>query len=396
MFGHELIHRSIKAIFSLALAASVLLAGSAAPQPAAVEAKAGSGDRIWIGPNPFIEQWSAGQAGRAFRPDWLPNLRDATKWPVVLANANVLKTYIMVLPPDHKATDTAARINDVGLQELVQLTRQHGLKMAFEVGGLRTSAKVCGESAGEDGATRELALLGRWTRAGGQIDYLTTDHAVMKNMRGVGYRGSGLDPARGCKMTVHQLIAELVDYFQVVHKEMPLTKLGVIESLGFFEVKADDKTYPHTDPKLPVWRFNEYFDELLQAMKQRGLKLDHFHIDFGYEGVNYDGRSLRTLDVGRILAVEAYVKSKGVKLGVIFNAGLDRAAQISDRDIANQEAYHRTLRFYRAYISAGGKADHIVLQTWQTYPDRTGPEYQPYTVLNIAKDIITDTGNRRP
>jgi hypothetical protein len=318
-------------------------------------------------------------------------LIDASKWQVVLESTDVFKTYINVLQDTPKPGKTIPELSNAQLQRLVEFTRDHNLKVAFEVGGVRTSAKVCGSEAGEIFAQRELALLKRWLNAGGRIDYLTTDHAVMMNMRGVGFGGPGLNPDRQCKMTVQELTDELADYFQVMHREIPTARFGAIESLGFFRVHgADGEDYMQSDPKLPDWPFSDYFDQLLEAMKRRDLKLDHFHIDFGFRGVSYDG--LRwgggRLNFGRVLAVEAYVQLKGVKSGVIFNATLDKNAKTPDRAAANREIFLRTLRVFNEYISAGGKADHIVLQTWGAYPDSTGPEDKAFTFFNIARDIV--------
>ena len=211
----------------------------------------------------------------------------------------------------------------------------------------------------------------------------------MMNMRGVGFPGPGLNPDRACKMTLQDLINELADYFQVIHKRIPNARLGVIEALGYFHVLGPNgQEYPHTDSMLPVWKFADFFDHLLLAMKERNLQLDHFHLDFGFDGVDYDGRSEGKLNFGRVLAVEAYVRSKGVKAGLIFNAFHDRKIKNPERDTASREAYQRTLRYFSEYIKAGGKADQMVLQTWHPYPDRTGPEDEPFTVLNIARDVI--------
>ena len=387
-------------VLSLALVAAsggyaCLVTGQEPPGFFAVQ-QLRSGERIWIGPNPFEGSRRPGAARsqpRTLRDDWLATLVDSSKWPVVLKNAAVFKTYLMILQSE---SGPAPGLSDGELRQLVQFMRSHGLKIAFEVGGLRTSAAVCGDSAGELRAKRELALLKRWLSAGGSIDYLTTDHAVMKNLRGVSYRGPGQDPNRACKMSVQELTEELGDYFQMIHKELPNARLGVIESLGFFQVQAHGKLYRQTDRRLPVWKFEEYFDDLLAAMKRRALELDHFHIDFGFEGAAYDGKSDGTLDVGRIVAVEAYVKSRGVRSGVIFNATYDRRNTNPQPDIVNREVYERTLAFFKRYISAERNADHRVLQTWQPYPDRTGPETEPFTVLNIARDIINlELGSHR-
>ncbi len=309
----------------------------------------------------------------------------------MLDHADVFKTYLMILPPWPLAGKSRPELTNDDLKRLIAIIKTHRLKVAFETGGLRLRPWLAGreDQAGELQAQSELRLLRRWLQAGGPIDYLTTDHAVMMNMRGVGFPGPGLDPNRSSKMTVEELIGELVDYFEQIHRQIPHARFGVIESLGYFNVTAPDgRQYPHTDLQLPQWEFSSFFDHLLAAITQRGLELDHFHIDFGWEGVHYDGRRQGRLDFGRVLAVESYVQSKGVKAGVIINAFHDRAATEITPSEADRQAYQRTLAFFDGYRRAGGRADHLVIQTWQPYPHRTGPEDEPYTVLNIARDIL--------
>jgi len=380
------------------LAACALLSAAVTAQHTprhAATAPSARGERIWIGPKAFVR-------GRELRPDFFSVLTDPTAWDEVLGQTDVFKSYIMFLPDIPLPDKQTPELTDPQLETLARFFRNRGIKVAFEVGGLRCSKRICGDTAGEQYARFELHWLRRWLHAGGTIDFLTTDHAVMMNMRGVGFKGPGLDPNRPCKMSVAQLTQELADYFVTVHREIPNARLGVIESLGYFQITGADGTlYKQTDPKLPVWTFPEFFDGLLAAMRARGLHVDHFHIDFGYGGAAHDGRKYRGggLDFGRIRAVEDYVHSKGVKSGIIINAFHDahygRATPNPDPRRASRQAWRNTLAFLRGYLAAGGASEHILLQTWQPYPDRTGPEDEPYTVLNIARDALRLLKQRR-
>ena len=345
-------------------------------------------DRIWFGPKAFRQ-------GRELRSDFFPILTNPAAWPKVLSRTNVFKSYIMILPDVPMPGKAGPELSDAQLRTLARFFRNRNIKVAFEVGGLRCSKRVCGKTAGEQYARKELHYLERWLAAGGTIDYLTTDHAITMNMRGVGFPGPGLNPTRACKMTVAELTAELADYFVAVRRAIPGVRLGVIESLGFFQIVGKDGTvYHQTDPKLPLWRFPEFFDGLLNAMKERGLALDHFHIDFGYGGVRHDGRKYRGggMDFGRILAVEDIVHAHGVKTGIIVNAFHDshygRATTNPDPVAASRQAFRNTVEFFRGYRAAGGTSEHILFQTWQPFPDRTGPETEPFTVLYMTRELM--------
>jgi hypothetical protein len=60
------------------------------------------------------------------------------------------------------------------------------------------------------------------------------------------------------------------------------------------------------------------------------------------------------------------------KAGVLVNACHDQSVAGPTPAVANWEAADRTALFLDGYLAAGGKADHLVLQTWQPYPDRSG------------------------
>lgn len=339
-------------------------------------------DRIWVGPMPFI-------SGREIRRDYFSILTDPAAWPTVLARTDVFKSYIMMPPRDPLPGEEEPQLSDEQLEALAAFMRERGVRTAFEVGGLRITDRVFGPFAGEKCARIELTHLRRWMDCGGSVDYLTTDHAIMMNMRGAGFTGPGVSPVRPGNMSMGELIGELADYFETMRQEIPGVKFGVIESLGFFHITGPDgREYPRTDPQLPVWKFDAFIDELLAAMKEKDQTLDHFHIDFGYEGVRHDGRDRGELDFGRILGVEQAVHARGVKTGVIINAYHDRSVAEPDPIAASREAYENTLAFTRGYLAAGGKSEHIIIQTWQPYPDVTGPEDRLHTVLNIARDVL--------
>ena len=359
---------------------------------AELAAEDGKGE-VWVGPSPFVQvEHTPESFSRKVRTDFVPVLCDSKGWPEVLSQTDVFKSYLMLLPKSPLPGKDSPELTDDALGRLQTFIAANDLGVAFETGGLRIHKGLQGheDQAGESQAESELQHLRRWLDAGGRIDYLTTDHAVMMNLRGLGFPGPGLDPNRSSKLTVEELTDELVDYFVVMKKAIPGVRFGVIESLGYFHVRGTDgREYKATDPKLPRCNFEEYFDRLLDRMAEQNLKLDHFHIDFSYEGVAYDGRAEGKLDFGRILAVERYVQSRGVKVGVIFNAFHDRQDKTLTPEAASRQASERTLAFAEGYRKAGGTADHLVVQTWHPYPDRTGPEDDPLTVLGVARDVLT-------
>lgn len=170
---------------------------------------------------------------------------------------------------------------------------------------------------------------------------------------------------------------------------IPDVRFGVIESLGYFYVEGpDNEIYSPTRPEIPKLPFCDIIRDLKSAMDTAGLLLDHFHTDYGYEGVHFDGRTNATLDYGRIIGVEQCVRNLGIKTGNIINAFHDRTVSNPEREIANQEALNNTVLFFEGYMSAGLNPDQYVLQTWQPFPDRTGPETEPGTVLHLFRELL--------
>lgn len=347
-------------------------------------------DVVWFGPMPFV-------SARTVREDFIPVLTDADSWETILSKTDVFKSYIMILPTDPVPGKTVPELSDDELRSLIAFIEEHDLKVAFEVGGLRPTGYTY--TPGKEYAYWEFRHLSRWLDLGGRIDYLTTDHAVTMQIRpwmerlDTRQRQILVFRPEEVNKYLEELINELVDYFEVMSELIPGVKFGTIESLGFFHIQGlDGKKYDRTDLALPVMQFTDYFDMLLEAMNERGLELDHFHIDFGFEGVAFDGRATGKLDYGRIKAVESYVRSKGVKSGVIVNAFHDRSVENPDREVANRQAYENTLRFFESYVASGCDSDQIIMQTWQPYPDETGPEDKSYTVTNMYRDVVLSGG----
>lgn len=378
----RLVPTGVLAVTTTALLALAVVAAPA--QDAAAKAPSVHPDLgpslVWVGPRPFVK-------GRTLRPDYYSTLIHPDQWPTVLAHTDVFKSYLMILPPDPLPGQTGPQLTDAQLGRLAHFFRSRGIKVAFEVGGIRLYGDWPVSELGRLTAQTELKYLRRWLRVGGTIDYLTTDHAVM-GIAGAPYMHKV--PRLTAPVPLEKAIEQQVDYFAAVSRAIPGVKLGAIESLGFFEVEGPGrKIYHRTVASLPKVRFAHYLDLLLAAMKRRGLKLNHFDVDFGYSGALYDGGG-KKLDYGRILGVEHYCQSHGVRCGIIFNAFHDRSVKNPDPAVASRQAHDRTLAYFRGYVAAGGKCNDWVIQTWQPYPNETGPEDKPDTVLNIARDIVDD------
>jgi len=335
---------------------------------------------VWYGPG------SLNTVTRGIRDDFLEQVTDTNNWPTVHRHTAVFKQFIESLGGD--------KYSDEDLKKLAAFTREAGLKCAFEIGALRWSPQLHGDGSGKKYAAQEIKALQRWVDAGGTVDYLSTDHAVMWN---VGLCLQGAKPMAGIgDPDWRKVMDEMVDSLEMIQSAFPDAKIGMIESLGYFSVGA---SYTTTDPGsiYPI-DFEEFMLAARDKLRERGIDLHHLHIDFSYQDCKYDGRKNGKIDYGRIIEAEQILKSLGIPGGIIINA-FDDFSQTGVNIVQESEkaknaaersasAAKNTLAYFDGYVAAGGKPDTWILQRWQPYPDITGPEADSHTDMGIARSLV--------
>lgn len=343
---------------------------------------------VWYGPG------SLNTVTREIRDDFLEQVTDTNNWPTVHARASVFKQFIESL--------SGEKYSDEELEKLALFTRDAELKCAFEIGALRWSPELYGEGSGKRYAVTEVKKLQRWVDAGGTVDYLSTDHAVMWNV------GLCLQGARPMAKYVpdpdwRNILDEVVDSLAMIHEAFPDAKIGMIESLGYFSV---GEAYITTDPgSLYPIDFEEFLRTAQHTLRERGIELDHFHIDFSYQDCHFDGRHKGRADYGRIMEAERIILSLGIDSGIIINAYDDYSYAImggtnivqeerpaDNRVERNASAVKNTMAYFEGYVAAGGRPDTWILQRWQPYPDVTGPERVLETDMGIARELVIRIG----
>jgi len=333
-------------------------------------------NRIWVGPTPF-------RVG-GMRDDYVDMLTDKSKWSTVFEKTSTIKLYIEYL----------YRASEDDLRRIAEFVKKNELAVAVEVGGIRmTPAGTPGHSLGAEAARAEYAHLAKFIRLGGHVNYISTDHSMAVSLTGLPGDASGFY-LNYPDFTMQDFMVQQIEYFKFMQGKIPGLKCGAIESLGFFWVKGD-KQYQATRPDLTRLDFEHYFSEYVRIAKEMDFELDHFHIDFGMHDVEHDGGGLGTPHYGRVIAVEEYVKSKGVKAGfIIANCFHDFAKYgppgqpVSDADGADRSASERTLEYFEKYMQADNKSDTLIFQRWQYYPRKTGDEHEPYSDFGIFKAMV--------
>ena len=304
----------------------------------------------------------------ALIPGFADDLTNRENWPTLLENTSTLKLYI----------EQIYRSSAPDLRKIANFVRENKLWVAVELAGVRAAgADVPDNQAGRAAAEKEFLSLSKFLMAGGRIDYITTDHALASEITG----RTNERP----DMTMQQYMQQQMEYYRYMLERMPNLKVGAIESLGFFWVKGDNQ-YRATDPTLDRVDFEEYMSELVRIAKENAITIDHFHIDFGMHDIEYDR------GYGRVLAVEDYVHSLGVKSGFIAGNAfhlnsipLDTPENIAKAD---QSAAERTLEYFNGYMQAGGRSDYLLFQRWQQVPVAVGNESMPLSSFGIYKSLL--------
>ncbi len=353
---------------------------------------------IWYGPA------SLDTVTRGVRDDFIDQVTDTNNWPTVYGQTKVFKQFIEPLYPSPRPMTGRPPYTDEELERLASFINEAGLKTAFEIGALRWNLDRYGPGSGKEYAEEEIKVLQRWVDAGGNIDYLSTDHAVMWNVGMVLQRDRVLKGLADSDW--RKIMDEVVESLAMMQEAFPDARIGMIESLGYFSVEGIDGTMYHTTDPSRLYRVDleEFISTAQKKLEERGIELDHFHIDFSYQDCLHDGRGTGELDYNRILGAEKLIKTFGIDSGIIINAFDDfsytginivqeeeRAPNIDER---NESAVENTLRYFNGYIEAGGDPDTWIFQRWQPYPHLTGPETVLETDMGLTRVMLEKLLNR--
>ena len=362
---------------------------------------------FWYGPG------SLNTVTRGIRDDFIKQLSGPENWPMVRRHTSVFKQFIESLyRPDYSEKELAElhdltgqkefieslglrRYSHADLKALVKMTQDAGLKCAFEVGALRWSPELFGPGSGRRYAAEEILVLNRWVKAGGSVDYITTDHAVMWNL-GLCLQGKKPMASYVPNPDWRMILEEVAHALALFHKAFPNAKIGMIESLGYFSVGDHYKT---TDPGAiyPI-DLKEFLLAAKKYLKEHNVVFDHMHLDFSLQDCRYDGRKQQIVDYGRILKAEEIIKDLDLDSGIIINAfdeysyrggNFVQEDKVADNVEARSEsAVVNTMNYFDGYVTAGGQPDTWIFQRWQPYPNVTGPETLRHSDMGITRMLV--------
>ena len=302
-------------------------------------------------------------------PGWADDLTNEANWPTLLENTSTLKLYIEMI----------GKMGTVDLRKIADFVNEHHLTVCVEVAGERAAnSGVPDDNMGAAAAQAEFMTLFKFIKVGGRVDYITTDHAMASEITG----RTSTRP----DMTMQDHMQQQMEYYKYMIDKMPGLKVGAIESLGFFWVNTANGQMQCTDYTLDRVDFENYMSELVRIAGENGVKIDHFHIDFGMHDIESDG------NYDRVLAVEDYCHSLGVKTGFIAGNAFHKKTFVLTNEegkrLASESAAERTLQYFEGYMQAGGRSDVLLFQRWQDVPVELGNEETPVSNFGIFKAML--------
>ena len=340
------------------------------------------------------------------RDDYVKVMTNASGWKAVLARTHAVGFHIALLGRfrDPQTGKIPHRATDAQLRSLAAFYRKHNLRVNIEIGGVRFRPDLV--KAGRAGVGRryarevEIPFLKRWKKAGGSIDYLTTDHAVMMRMA---------DQASGKTKdeliySVDELVRELAEALGELHGAFPEAQFVVAESLGHFRMTDSDgkRTFQvqRREPNPVV--FPSFLGKLKSAATAAGVTVRGFAIDFQIQAAYREatGKLLTVagpfnlkpgfadraadipLDLGRVAAAAKAVRAAGMRVTVMITPGAYGFGVEVDPDSRNdQRASEAVRRMAREFAAVRIRPDALVFECWHPYPSRIGPETDEHSFM---------------
>lgn len=239
------------------------------------------------------------------------------------------------------------------------------ISIAIDVGGFYPGTFETGEKA----ARYEIQqMFKKIIELGGDLKYISLDN----------YFNRMLNMLDRWKYTEEKAISELIEYIRTIREELPELKIGLIECAWNNNfVTADGINYPEINPATKRFDSPALYEKFFNELEKQSLKIDFFTTECAYTQAE-----LKDYGWIRNKAIEDYFKSKGVKVGFIYNDN-------KGGNTSNELFYTNTLKAYDEYHSVGGDPDYMIVQSWYKYPNIILPEDEPYTFMNLVRDFIS-------
>jgi len=172
--------------------------------------------------------------------------------------------------------------------------------------------------------------------------------------------------------SISDRISDVIEYSARLKSRFPNIQVGIIDAL-------------------PTHKRNwtSIYDQLSASMRQRGLSLDHIHLDMPVDYIN----TIQRFSWQDVFNIQQYVKQEvGAKFGLMLTSR--NGGGISNEKWATESI--QGLFDYQTMIRQLGnpndQPDRIIISSWYEFPDRSVPELMPLPVTsNVAAYRIRST-----
>lgn len=243
-------------------------------------------------------------------------------------------------------------------------------------------------------AGEEMLKLTSLINSYGPPDYMVLDGPIRRLMH-PGADTGRMTPDGDIKglWLISEVGDELVGYMRAWREKYPQVQFILITNFPNWGWKGE-MAYWGSGPGGMFW--GDYYPlirSVLRRLEAEGLRPAGVRADSPYEHTkgeyNIYGtpwpepiKNPASVDwMSRLLDLERFVKSQGVKFDIVLNSDLGG-------NTSAQAFSERSLEFLNWYQASGGQADRYIVQSWYKYPEKDGPEDEPYTLTHLTAEFL--------
>lgn len=246
---------------------------------------------------------------------------------------------------------------------------------------------------GAETARTEIKKLDNLIRAAGKIDVVTLDGPIRRLM----YPGAdtGRATPRGDAQGFDELtlaMDEIVSYMKTWRAAQPEVRFVVLTNFPNWGWDGEI-AYWASGPDGMYWGdYKPAIQQLIQRCQDEQIPLEGIRVDnpFEFATGQFELKNTKwpdpikdpsTVDwISRIRELEDITHQAHLKFELIVNSEDGGAT-------SNQAFAERSLQYLALYRKRGGAPERVVLEGWYQYPDRLGPDTQPYTLSHTALEF---------
>jgi len=290
---------------------------------------------VWINPQPYTLIREVFEGGSV---DFLDMFPTDAPWLEAAGHVHVFKLY------DELGLGRVAPNEE--WSQAIEGISQRGMALALELGPLKTG-QGCGGGEGY-GTNHSLDQVRKVQRLGGRVDVV-----AFGSPYGFGHLWD--DPRDDpCHWSVERVAAETSEFVSRLREIEPNVVVGGIEPLWVGMTAAN---------------LAEWMDAYEAAA---GEPLGFLHLDVDWNRHDWPEVALE---------VEAEARARGVPFGMIYNGG----DQFQDDEGWAQATADRMYLYEEV---AGGRPDHVVIQSWFVQPARVLPDTDPSSLTGLINRYL--------